>query len=98
VVDLYIPTESVEDRQNTGAHELGHSVLRERGGVEFSLTHKGSSTTGQVPVPGTAVPAAPAEIDVMLYFDDGSLYSVDRVKAIEQDVKALISLAKVDVT
>ncbi len=34
----------------------------------------------------------------MLYFKNMAAYSNDRVKAIEQDVKALISLAKVDVT
>jgi hypothetical protein len=98
VVDLYIPAESDGLREYTGAHELGHSVLRERGGVNFSLTHKGSSTAGQVPTPGTSAPAAPAEIDVMLYFQDGSNFSLDRVKAVEEDVRALVSLAKVTVT
>jgi hypothetical protein len=99
VVDLYIPTEPVVERQYTGAHELGHSVLRERGGVEFSMTHKGSSTIGQVPTPGIRYPAAPAEVDVMMYFDEPSTpLPYDRVLAAKEDVFALISLAKVKVT
>jgi hypothetical protein len=106
VVDLYIPPavppstrgESDADREYTGAHELGHSVLRERGGVSFSLTHKGSSSADQVANPGTSAPAAPAEIDVMLYFKDVSNFSLDRVKAVEEDVRALVSLSKVTVT
>lgn len=95
VVDLFIPEERNDDREYTGAHELGHSVLRERGGTEFSMTHKRSSTLGQAPVPGTIAPAAPAEIDVMLYFDDMTNFWLGRVKAVEEDVRALISLAKV---
>jgi hypothetical protein len=98
VVDLYVATESASDREYTGAHEVGHSVLRERGGVEFSLTHKGSSSGGQEAVDGTSAPAPPAEIDVMLYFQDMNWFSLDRVRAVEEDVRALVSLAKVTIT
>ena len=44
------------------------------------------------------VGAAPAEIDVMLYFDNRGGFSLSRVKAVEEDVRALVSLAKVTVT
>lgn len=63
--------------------------------MSFSLTHKGSSSVDQVANPGTSAPAAPVEIDVMLIFKDVKKPSLDRVKAIEEDVRALVSLAKV---
>jgi hypothetical protein len=43
IIDIF--TSSVTT--DVGAHELGHTILRETRGIYYSLTHKGTSTPGQ---------------------------------------------------
>ncbi|MEM9691444.1 MAG: hypothetical protein AAGA56_02775 [Myxococcota bacterium] len=84
-------------RAYTGAHELGHSVLRERGSFMLSLTHKGTSNIAQ-----QALPTAPkilqdeSEIDLMHYFGNALPRDwQDRMKAAEEDALGLIAMAQV---
>ncbi|MFO0547826.1 MAG: hypothetical protein U0271_05535 [Polyangiaceae bacterium] len=60
---------STEDNQETGAHEFGHSILREAFGDDWSTTHKGSSG-GMLDQNANGLigsPAPPAEVDLMHY-------------------------------
>lgn len=68
----YFPSKNDADQDFmlTAAHEFGHSVLMEFGGLSRSWTHKGStsifqSTTGKTPGYPTS-----GEIDLMRYYDD----------------------------
>ena len=49
-VEYVVPGDSVDDQLHTGAHEFGHSVLKDGWGYDYSLRHKGSSTVTQEPV------------------------------------------------
>ena len=53
-----------------GAHEVGHSVLRDNNNVIYSLTHKGTSNVAQATTSKTSLfQVKPGdEIDVMLYW------------------------------
>lgn len=89
-------------RARTGAHEVGHTVLRERGGLLLSLTHKGTSTIGQVALPAPDGPlyvtGETTEIDIMKYKQLGSSWPDDwqeRMVAAEEDVLGLIGLGTV---
>lgn len=93
-------------KRETAAHEFGHSVLVDKSGFYYSLTHKGTSTVGQDYVKttdsaGTVTwvnpwPSAPDEIDVMKYYTSGGGPSdrFARTIATEDDVKALLACAR----
>jgi hypothetical protein len=83
--------------KETGAHEFGHSILLRGFDKQTSITHKGTSTESQVTIDGAyRYPPAPNEIDLMKYSRDpkpADFYA--RVKAAEEDVLALLSLARI---
>ncbi len=100
IIDVWREDENDLRRAYVGAHELGHSVLRETHNFYYSLTHKGTSTPGQQPLPDA--PALPAErsadeIDVMLYYGDSSVpeWTYNRTFATEDDARGLVWMAKV---
>lgn len=86
-------------RARVGAHELGHSVLRELKSFYYSLTHKGTSTIGQDP--SASAPSwasyADGEIDLMHYQSGGSRPAdwQTRERAVEEDALALVGMATV---
>jgi hypothetical protein len=92
-----------EDQRETGAHEFGHSVLKDGWGYSYSLHHKGTSTAAQNPV-GPDYPPPPAEIDLMTYFSKGGTWAPApsdiyvREVAAEEDVKALIATVRLELT
>lgn len=111
IIDIWRPAD--EDiplrRSYLGAHEMGHTVLREYRSLLVTMTHKGTSSVFQKHVPST--PFYPAEddhetdIDVMFYYnsddehpdwdaDHDAEYS-DRTFATEDDARGLITLAAV---
>jgi OmpA family len=101
-ISYVVPIEDERDGRETGAHEFGHSVLKDGWGYAYSLKHKGTSTAWQSNV-GPAVPSPPAEIDLMKYynFKDPSSNSegyYQRVNAIEDDVKALLATVRLQFT
>ena len=90
----------------TGAHELGHSVLRERKDWIYSMLHKGTSSLGQATLPDSPFHIEEDEhgnvnweIDLMFYYNDASSRPADswqeRERAAEEDACVLISMAKV---
>jgi len=99
IVDIWNTSEADQYmRRYVGAHELGHSVLREAYDPVYSICHKGTSSVGQASFPTGPVPGATGELDVMLYWMTGvGLSEADyaRVRATEDDARALIWMAKV---
>lgn len=105
-----VPGGGEDDQQHTGAHEFGHSVLKDAKGFDYSLTHKGSSTRGQGPIEGHVLPKA-GEVDLMQYYAGPTFVSVtgdkevlwahyswdtyQRCNAVEEDVKALIACVRI---
>ncbi len=94
------------DFAETGAHELGHQVLIERKDWLFSITHKGTSTIGQVRKPDSPFHLEEDvngnvnwEIDVMYYHNADSTRPPEtwqeRTKGAEEDACVLISMGKV---
>ena len=86
-------------RRSTGGHELGHSVLREAYSPIFSLCHKGSSTVLQTASAKAGMYGQDGEIDLMCYWAQGGGKVADadvpRVRATEDDARALVWMAKV---
>jgi hypothetical protein len=54
----------------TSAHEFGHSVLMEFGGLDRSWTHKGSTSLFQATKGSTPGYPVSGEIDLMRYCDN----------------------------
>ncbi|MFT3767397.1 MAG: hypothetical protein QM820_18245 [Minicystis sp.] len=101
IVFYYDPASppSAERIQETGAHEFGHSILLRGIDKTVSVTHKGTSTEGQKRIPGAYVYPATGEIDLMKYgtgAEPADFFT--RVVATEDDVKALISLGRVELS
>jgi len=99
-------TDEDAKRAEVGAHELGHSVLRERKDFVFSLLHKGTSTAGQKRKPDSpfhleedASGNVNWEIDVMYYYHNDSDPPPEtwqeRTMAAEEDACVLINMAKI---
>lgn len=85
------------DYKQTAAHEFGHPVLLLYRDQAHSWGHKGTSGLLGGKGPRRPIPAQPQEIDLMVYHDRPfSLDEYARIKAIEDDVKALIWLARVE--
>ncbi|MFO0551130.1 MAG: hypothetical protein U0271_22255 [Polyangiaceae bacterium] len=108
IINIWDDTDTYDERAETGAHELGHSVLRETHNFYYSLTHKGSSTVGQessLEAPEYPLTGDGAEIDIMLYTAKASVvgHSVnkrpddwrERTRAVEEDVLGLIWMSRV---
>lgn len=91
-----------DDRiRETGAHEFGHAVLLRGFDSQTSFTHKGTSTTwSQEVIEGAyTYPPAPGEIDLMKYSNDPDPPDYfTRLIAAEDDVKALLSLARIELS
>lgn len=90
--------ESDEDKTftETAAHEIGHEILKDYNGDNYSYKHKGSSTysdTKPVSEGGEEYPQA-GEIDLMKYYNDEP-YNKDysRIVAAEEDVTGLVWLS-----
>jgi hypothetical protein len=101
-ISYVVPIEDPRDGRETGAHEFGHSVLKDAWGYDYSLRHKGTSTAWQSNI-GPPIPGPPAEIDLMKYYNSKDPRSDDhgyfeRVNAIEEDVKALIATVRLQFT
>lgn len=98
IVDIWDNTDQQFNRRYVGAHELGHSVLREAYDPVYSICHKGTSSVGQERLPtGPLVPTS-GEIDVMNYWAPGASIPEEgyaRVRASHDDARALIWMSKV---
>jgi hypothetical protein len=95
--------------RETGAHEFGHSILRDAVDGTTSATHKGtSSRLGSL---NASMPYYPmtGEIDLMKYYEDwpagtpntNNGYPSDyysRVVAVEEDLKRFASVARVELS
>lgn len=86
------------DFAQTCAHEFGHSVLTEFGGIGRSWTHEGSTSLLQSTTRSTPGYPASGEIDLMKYFDESKgRAGFHRVmadsRASELDVKCLLWLS-----
>lgn len=96
------PTRADLDFEAIAGHELGHSILRETNSFVHSVTHKGSTGLNQSVVASqSGHPLAPAEIDLMQYYDvsknPSGLRPPDyyhRLVAAEADVAALLAITK----
>jgi hypothetical protein len=82
----------------TSAHEIGHKLLEDYGGKEYSYKHKGSSTWGQSPLKGTTYPKT-GEIDLMKYADEVFLPKdfYERVVLSKEDVIGILWLSKINI-
>jgi outer membrane protein OmpA-like peptidoglycan-associated protein len=93
------PKSTFEEQQmeDTGAHELGHSILLEAVSSDWSLKHKGTSSATQSALPGNPYPTAPTEIDLMKYSSDSTLPSdwYTRTHLAEEDAKGLLASIRV---
>lgn len=96
------PARADLDFEAIAGHELGHSILRETNSFMHSVTHKGSTGLSQSVVASqTGHPFAPAEIDLMQYYDRTKDANgqrppdyYDRLVAAEADVAALLAIPK----
>jgi hypothetical protein len=100
----WLPNGNRADRdfEAIAGHEIGHSILREADSFMHSVTHKGSTRLTQSVVasqPGH--PLAPAEIDLMQYYDRSKNVKgnrpadyYDRLVAAEEDVAALLAIPR----
>lgn len=90
----------------TCAHELGHSVLRERKDWIYSMLHKGTSSLSQKSLPDSPFHLEEDEhgninweVDLMFYHNDASSRPADSWQARERaeatDVCVLLNMAKV---
>lgn len=88
-----------DDFMRTSAHEFGHSVLMEFGGLGHSWTHKGSTSIFQKTTASTPGYPASGEIDLMKYYDEkkrtaASWRISSNTRASELDVKCLLWMSK----
>jgi hypothetical protein len=93
------PADADRDFMLTCAHEFGHSVLMEFGGIGHSWTHKGSTSIVQATKSTTPGYPKTGDIDLMRYYDDQKQSaSFSRIikdsRATEQDVKCLLWMSK----
>jgi hypothetical protein len=89
------PSNADADFMQTSAHEFGHSVLTEFGGIGHSWTHEGSTSFFQSTKKSTPGYPASGEIDLMKYFDEskgpaGFHRVMADSRASEFDVKCLL--------
>jgi hypothetical protein len=94
----YTPAQLDDDMRETGAHELGHSILRAMpgGGVWHSLTHKGTSSAGQVTEASAPTYPTSGDVDVMLYYNSSPNMRTKRFAATRgapADVEGLVSMS-----
>ena len=80
------------------AHEIGHKLLEDYGGMKYSYKHKGTSTLLQNPIENTPYPQK-GEIDLMKYSDDEYYPSgyYQRNILSEEDLKGLLWLTKMNI-
>jgi hypothetical protein len=88
-----------DDFMLTAAHEFGHSVLMEFGGLGHSWTHKGSTSIVQATKSSTPGYPTSGEIDLMRYYDEKKqsapfARTVKDSRANELDVKCLLWMSK----
>lgn len=93
----YFPSSTDADQNFmlTSAHEFGHSVLMEFGGLDRSWTHKGSTSVFQATKGSTPGYPVSGEIDLMRYYDDKKKSTtfprmIQDTRASEFDVKCLL--------
>lgn len=84
-----------QDFMLTAAHEFGHSVLTEYGGIARSWTHEGSTSIFQSTKTSTPGYPTVGEIDLMKYYDDRKSYPgpaliAANTRASEFDLKCLM--------
>lgn len=86
-------TEADSDKNyiETAAHEIGHEILKDYGGMDYSFSHKETSTViSQSPLGGTTYPGV-GEIDLMKYAKTSRPPDFHaRVIASERDVLSII--------
>lgn len=97
--EYFQETEAMTEFQETAAHEIGHKLLEELKGMEYSYKHKNTSTLlSQAPLDSTPYPID-GEIDLMKYSND--VYKPfnyeHRVVLSEEDLKGLLTLTKMDI-
>jgi hypothetical protein len=92
--------EADADFMQTAAHEVGHSILKEFGGVQYSWSHKGSTSLLQSVKDTTPGYPPTGEVDLMRYYDESKTPGVSfarlaaRTMADEWDVKCLLWLSR----
>lgn len=91
--------EADQDFMEMCAHEFGHSVLTEFGGIGRSWTHKGSTSLLQSTTRSTPGYPSTGEIDLMRYYDDSKgRASTERqiadTRASEFDVLCLLWMSR----
>ena len=93
-----IEKNATEEFQETAAHEIGHKLLEDYGGLKYSYKHKGTSTLLQDPIKNTPYPQK-GEIDLMKYSDDKYYPSgyYQRTVLSEEDLKGLLWLTKMNI-
>ena len=96
--EYIIEKKAIEKFEETAAHEIGHKLLEDYGGMKYSYKHKGTSTLLQDPIKNTPYPQK-GEIDLMKYSDDNykPFDYRDRVILSEKDLKGLLWLTKMNI-
>ena len=96
--EYIIEKNATEEFQETAAHEIGHKLLEDYGGLKYSYKHKGTSTLLQDPIKNTPYPQK-GEIDLMKYSDDKYYPSgyYQRTVLSEEDLKGLLWLTKMNI-
>lgn len=96
--EYIIEKNAIEEFQETAAHEIGHKLLEDYGGMKYSYKHKGTSTLLQDPIKNTPYPQK-GEIDLMKYSDDKYYPSgyYQRTVLSEEDLKGLLWLTKMNI-
>lgn len=94
ILDIWEGDSDPVRRRQIGAHELGHSVLREAYDPFTSATHKG--TTSVFGAGGQRSNNTDPEIDLM-YYPDRLASETQHHIAVEDDARALVWLARVTI-
>ncbi len=87
--------------QETSAHEIGHQLLFDFGGRNYTYSHKGTSGPTwiqQDPLPGTKYPPSPKEIDLMKYAEGNEpIDYYDRLVLSQKDSLGIRWLSKIKI-
>lgn len=87
--------------KETAAHEIGHQLLFEYGGRNYTYSHKGTSGPTwiqQDPLPGTKYPSKPEEIDLMKYAEENEPQDYhERLVLSQEDSLSIIWLTKLKI-
>jgi hypothetical protein len=87
--------------QETSAHEIGHQLLFDFGGRNYTYSHKGTSGPTwiqQDPLPGTKYPPSPKEIDLMKYAEGNEpIDYYDRLVLSQEDSLGIVWLSKIKI-